>query len=310
MRSMAACLMLLAALTGCQPEKTANAPVPEAPVPSAVPPLPEGYVVTPHGLVHRSCVRLIAPGERVNALGTVTRASGEREQLPLCRYPRLNAHTRQPIITGPGVTQAVNGWVEDAYWTSSVPLGSMSANFNVPTAPTSNGATIFFFPGAEPGDGSTILQPVLQYGTSAAGGGNYWTAASWFCCPAGWSNHSTLINVNAGDTMLGTMTSTCSGSSCNWTIVTTDSTSGASTTLAADNVTSQFVWNLGGVLEAYSLTSCAQYPAAGTIAFTNIALKNQSGSPMTPSWTNWVGTVTPTCGYAVTSTPTSATLTY
>ena len=32
----------------------------------------------------------------------------------------------------------------------------------------------------EPADTSAVLQPVLQWGVSAAGGGNYWAIASWY----------------------------------------------------------------------------------------------------------------------------------
>jgi len=48
--------------------------------------------------MHRSCVRGLAPGERVDEQGVVTYASGEREQLPKCQYPCLNLHTLQPIV--------------------------------------------------------------------------------------------------------------------------------------------------------------------------------------------------------------------
>ena len=276
-------------------------------------PLPEGYVATPHGLVHRSCVRHVPKGHRVTADGVVTRPEGVRETLPPCLYPRLHPRTLAPIAptrTTPPPPD-VNGWVERGDWTSGVPLGSLSATFTVPQAPLSNGALIYFFPGSEPADGSTILQPVLQYGNGAAGGGYYWAAASWFCCPAGWSTHSDLISVNTGDSILGTLNATCSGGTCNWTIATTDTTTGGTTTLAADNVSSPFVWNFGGVLEAYSVTACNQYPADGAIAFTNIALLDQNGNPMQPNWSPWVGGVTPACGYSVTINGSNAmTLTY
>jgi hypothetical protein len=306
MRRIVALVIVVTALVACQDTSTRHA----AAAPGAQRVAPEGYVVTPHGLVHRSCVRLIAPGESVSAQGVVLHANGEREQLARCQYPRLDLHTFKPIVPGPKVAPTINGWVEASNWNAPSALGVLSANFPVPSAPTSNGATIFFFPGSEPGDGSTILQPVLQYGSSAGGGGNYWAAASWFCCPAGWSNYSPLINVNVGDTILGTMTATCSGSSCNWSIVTSDTTSGTSTTLSAANVTSPFTWDFGGVLESYSVGDCSQYPAAGTIAFTNIALQDQSGNAMQPSWSSWVIGGTPSCGYAVQSTPSTATLSY
>jgi len=146
---------------------------------------PEGYVVTPHGLMHRTCVRGSAHGERISAEGVVTHTNGEREPVARCDYPRLNADTLEPIVPGEDHLPTTSGWIEASNWSSASALGFLSASFSVPSLPTSTGGTIFFFPGSEPDDGSTILQPVLQYGASASGGGDYWTAASWFCCPAG-----------------------------------------------------------------------------------------------------------------------------
>jgi len=267
----------------------------------------DDYVVTPHGLVHRTCVRMIAPGERVHAEGHVARVDGTREELAPCPHPRLNLHTLEPMSS---VSPTVSGWVEYAISTATTGLGFLSATWPVPGAPSATGATIFFFPGSEPSSGSTILQPVLQYGRSAAGGGDYWAAASWFCCPKGWTNHSPLINVNAGDSILGTMSATCSGASCNWSIVTADQSTGASTILAADAVVTPFVWNFGGVLEVYGVTACNQYPVSATTTFSNIVLKDRNGHPMTPAWSPVVLGVTPVCSYTVTNTANSVTVTY
>ena len=297
MRRIALLVGFVAAFAACQ---TAN-------LAAAVPAPPEGYVVTPHGLVHRSCVRTLAPGERIDASGVVTHATGEREQLPQCRYDRLDLHTLRPIKS------VITGWVATPSYLVPSPnaVGSLSATFVVPPAPKATGATVFFFPGAGPADGSTVIQPVLQYGVSGVGlGGNYWAAASWFCCPAGWSHHSALIPVNAGDTIVGMMSAVCSGTLCNWGILTSDTTTGASTLLPAENVPTPFVWAFGGALEAYSLTKCNQYPPSGTITFTKIGLWNQGGTPLSPTWTARVPGGTPNCGYSITSTPTTATIKY
>lgn len=42
-----------------------------------------------------------------------------------------------------------------------------------------------------------IYQPVLQWGESAAGGGNYWGVASWYVDgQGGLALHSNLVRVN------------------------------------------------------------------------------------------------------------------
>jgi hypothetical protein len=259
--------------------------------------------------MHRSCVRRAAPGERIDEHGVVTHANGAREQLPPCRYPRLNLHTLQPIASGARVAPSSNGWVEDTTWTSTVALGSLSATFVVPPLPTpSNDATIFFFPAAETNDGATILQPVLQYGQSDAGGGNYWSAASWILT-ASTTTISSSMPVSAGDTISGTMTSACSGSNCNWSVVTTDVTSNTTVTAEA-TLTTAVALNFGGVLETYQVTACNQLPSSGTITFTGITLQDQNGNPLQPAWFDNTYEVTPSCNYAVQHTSSTATLTY
>lgn len=295
---------LTLALVACQATARATART------GAPPTLPEGYVVTPHGLIHRSCVRAVAAGETVDAQGAVIAANGERTELPPCRHPRLDKRTLQPIEAGQNVSPTINGWIAYADWTASTPLGYFTATFQVPASPTIYGATVFFFPGSEPTDGSTILQPVLQWGESGAGGGNYWAAASWFCCPSGWLTHSALIDVNAGDTIASSMVSDCSGSTCSWYVKTADMTTDTFTSLAAQNVTTPFLWNFGGVLESYRVSECAQNPASGSITFSNLVLRDENGNAMSPTWTNDVPASDPDCGYAVSSSPNSVTVTW
>lgn len=75
------------------------------------------------------------------------------------------------------------GWVAYGYWynTYTYPISEYYASWTVPPAPASyTGQTVFLFNSIEPADGESILQPVIQYGPSAGGGGAYWAAASWF----------------------------------------------------------------------------------------------------------------------------------
>ena len=55
-------------------------------------------------------------------------------------------------------------------------------------------------------DGSTItyiIQPVLQWGPSPAGGGNYWAICNWFVTNKGQYFHDSLIRVTPGDKLQG-----------------------------------------------------------------------------------------------------------
>ena len=53
-----------------------------------------------------------------------------------------------------------------------------------------------------------IYPPVLQWGPSAAGGGNYWAVASWYADgQGGQAFYSQLVQVsNPGDILVGIMT--------------------------------------------------------------------------------------------------------
>ena len=103
---------------------------------------------------------------------------------------KSSGHTGpKPLITIPPITCdvcGINGWVEASQW--NVPLSSsdnieeMLGLWYVPNNPSVNGGLIYFFNGIEPSNFKYIQQPVLQYGVSPAGGGNYW-AAPPRCCP-------------------------------------------------------------------------------------------------------------------------------
>jgi hypothetical protein len=66
--------------------------------------------------------------------------------------------------------------------TSSIKL--FSAKFQVPAPPTLRSSqTIFLFSGMQPSAESpvkSILQPVLQWGSSNTGGGQFWSVSSWY----------------------------------------------------------------------------------------------------------------------------------
>jgi hypothetical protein len=272
--------------------------------------VPEGYVITPFGYFHPTCVLKVAEGETLLADGRIIqRADGTLENLPGCKYAHYAASGE---IVAAGATKVesptVNGWVESASVTTNTSYGEIVATWTVPPAPTSIvGQTVFFFPGMEDSnDVVSIVQPVLQFGPSAAGGGNYWGVASWNCCPSGTADYSTLVDVNPGDTIQGTIKSTCSAGteSCStWNITTADKTSGKSTTLSNSPSEGQtFNWAFAGVLEAYNIAQCSDYPPNASLTFLDIALYNDNFTVISnPSWsvTYWATSETPQCSYDV-----------
>jgi hypothetical protein len=243
----------------------------------------DAYRVTPLGLVRAGCVHEVEDGAEVG-----------RDDYDAC---------------DDAPTPTVNGWVEAAWWDAPSTPTKLSTTWTVPPAPTTyHGQTVFFFPSFEPAAGGRIVQPVLQYGPSAAGGGQYWAIASWYVGTS--TVHSTLQQVNAGDTITGTMTTTgdCSTGSCKFVIVTRDVTSSHSRTLSVYE-TEPYTAVQAGVLEAYQINACSDLPAATTTKFSKLVVDEPSGA-VTPPWSarNW--SPSPSCVYGVTHNGSTVTLSY
>jgi len=151
--------------------------------------------------------------------------------------------------------------------------------WTVPAAPVQTDAqTLFYWNGVEPADTSAVLQPVLQWGVSAAGGGNYWAIASWLVS----STHSTIVSplltVESGDVIEGFNEYLSNGT---WVIT---------ATVQNKNITTSFSYTprqdftiAYEVLEAYTISECTDYPKAGVISFDNIKVE-AGGDTVTPQW--------------------------
>lgn len=102
-------------------------------------------------------------------------------------------------------------WIIYAGWMnkSKEPITHFRTRWIVPPHPsTNNGQVIFLFNGIQNKSSSYILQPVLQWGTSNAGGGNFWSITNWFVTSGDKGNaiFKELVTVNPGDTIEGVMT--------------------------------------------------------------------------------------------------------
>lgn len=263
--------------------------------------VPDDYVVTPAGFFHPSCVNEIAPDEHIRPDNKIENDRGGARELARCEHPRFDKAGRvveQMARRDDGVPEpTINGWVESGYAVTSSPLQWISANWYVPTAPYSaGGQVLYYFPGLEDLDNvKTIAQPVLGWYNGQ------WTLASWNCCIDGNVNQSTPINVYPGDYIYGYAYGTnCTNGACaSWSIVSQDQFSNQSTTLNSSGYGQAFDWAFGGVLEAYGITSCQQYPASGSVNFSNIWVQTTGGSWLSPTWTKSVGSLSPSCGYSV-----------
>ena len=285
--------------------------------------VPEDYVITPFGYFHPSCVRQIAEGETLLADGRVEHANGIVDAtVSFCGYPHYT-HSGLPVngeLTKANGTPdpVVNGWLEAVWATTNSSYGKISATWTVPPAPpTAQGQTLFFFPGFEDySDVISIVQPVLQFGPSAAGGGNFWAVASWNCCLTGYAWNSKLLNVSTGDTIVGSVTSTCAAGQqycAKWNVISQDKTTGKKTTLAKTPAEGQ-VWNwaFGAVAEVYSVVQCSDYPTNNGLSFTVKVFDQNRKLIKSPPWTpyNAGSGTTPWCSYGLNITPKQETVEY
>jgi hypothetical protein len=276
-------------------------------------PLAPDYVLTPSGGIHKSCFHELADTDTMADDVSITHADGTSTPIAPCLYARQALHTQGPVeTTGVAEPEPVNnGWIESANWTSSVAIKSMHADFMVPKAPTSyRGQTVFLFPALEPTSGSDIIQPVLQYGPSAAGGGEYWAIATWFGGGTWQGNYfySKLRKVSVGETLTSEMEDTgdCHPMGCVWKIAMHDSHDTTNLNITVLNGV-QWQWVFGGVLEAYNVTHCNQYPDSHEL-FDSISVKDYAGHSHSPSWRHDIGPKG--CGEKMTSNSTTARLYY
>ncbi len=195
--------------TGTQTEAlaaaTANANVTHDPSP------PKGYVFTPGGYVHNSCVHAVANNARIDHAGHVYENGVLTATYGQCPYPRIELSDRSgadgeasaPIPNAPIPSDGPHSWL---FTHQSPPAGQfwtgLYSEQTVPEPPKSEGQTIFYWNGLEANDKSWLGQPVLQWGPSQGpGGGNYWAIASWVILN-GQAIYTNLVTVNSGDSIL------------------------------------------------------------------------------------------------------------
>jgi hypothetical protein len=241
-------------------------------------------ILTPGGWRPRSKVHLLKPGQHVSGkggklrvidtqTGKVVKEVGRLLKKKLIKNPGRRGSLKSKAPGAPGPLPAPGtGWIVNSGWTntSGKPISYFSTRWVVPPPPaTDNGQLIYLFNGIEPAAENFILQPVLQWGESNAGGGSNWSITNWFVGSDGSAIFKALSNVNPGDVVRGIMTLTGhSGSDFSY----LSSFEGfPSADLQVTDV-DELVW-ANEALEAYELTAFSDYPNAVLTAFYDIEIK-------------------------------------
>ena len=177
-------------------------------------------------------------------------------------------------------------------------IASHIASFVVPPPPVTVGSQIIYlFPGLEPDDGHTIIQPVLQWGDTGADEdgvnrtGNFWTAASWIVpAPDGHTYHTPHVRVDAGTILTGAMTLLNRAASGNiykcefLRLAGTDFITPAMSELTWAMETLEAYETNGVHNPPYDLDAALEYPNVGMIQFTGIDITTAAGLSPAGNW--------------------------
>jgi acylphosphatase len=237
---------------------------------------PDEFVLTPGGYRHQSLVHQVDAGVAVDVATDVIRLmqnTNVLEEIPASP-------------TAPGTVPALgSGWITYFYWNNGTgtPVSRFATMWQVPPPPSVQdpGEVVFLFNGIQNyGANFGILQPVLQWGVSAAGGGAYWSVASWYVTSGGQAFHTNLVRVNPDDTLIGVMTQTGqNGTSFSYT---SQFQGIAGTELPVQNI-AELMW-CNETLEAYGINAAGNYPNTPLTEFTEINIRTGAAVPAI-TWT-------------------------
>jgi hypothetical protein len=245
----------------------------------------EEFVLTPGGYRHGSNVTQVGPRpgakEALSAKPVIKKgAKGSRKRRPGDFEP---LHFNKAIIPAPLTSTTNPHWVAYSDWENFTggPVVSIRATWTVPQEPaTDNGQTIFIFPGIQ--STQRIVQPVLQWGSSAAGGGSFWAIASWYAGDASSQvKCSGLIPVNPGDQVTGVITlKGVTGNRCQYVCA----FEGQEDTTALEVPPISELRSVCLTLESYNISALTDYPSDAKTIMGSVEIRGKSAS-MPVVWT-------------------------
>lgn len=186
-----------------------------------------------------------------------------------------------------------NGWITYAYCAigglNPPTIKEFRAKWIVPSPPIEkSNQLIYLFISLmtiEDGKGH-IIQPVLQWGISPAGGGQFWSICNWYVTSDNLFFHDPLIKVNPGDRIDATL-SLVSNNNGSFNYVSSFKGDFPESSLRIDNLPE--LMNPSVVLESYNVTACNEYPLDEKIRFTSIGIETESEIVEGYTWNPYIG---------------------
>jgi hypothetical protein len=165
-------------------------------------------------------------------------------------------------------------------------MRQFGASITVPAAPPRyTDQLIYIFTALETREWNAILQPVLQFGVSPAGGWSFWGIASWFGGDPWGGNyyHSPLYFIDSKENPIRGgiwRTDDCNPAGCVWHVA----ACGRQCTEIA--VRSDRIWStvFSGAVEVYKIDGCDKYPGSHA-TFSQYFLQDEVVVNPTPRWT-------------------------
>jgi len=187
-----------------------------------------------------------------------------------------------PVPSDEMIPDLGSGWITYGWWlnNSGSPISQLSTQWTVPPEPQNNAGkqTIFLFNGIENASKNEIVQPVLQWGVSAAGGGNHWAVTNWHVDSSGHVScpNRPLQRVFPGDTLTGivSLVSQNAGS------FSYRSSFAEYPDLDLDvGAIDELVW-VSATLEAYQVSQRTDFPNTPTTSMSSIAIAAGGLAPL------------------------------
>jgi len=258
----------------------------------------EVMVSTPGGLRPQSKIFHVPDGASLHHTSDTVRiisATGETlhtnqlEKNSGIVHPSFVGEVLTPSRTAAAARALETGYVAYTYFTNnsdSNPIVSFTTSWTVPPVPkTNHNQLLYLFSALTPASNDAILQPVLQYGTSGAGGGNYWATASWYLIGSS-TYHSTLVPVQPGQVVGGNLAMkagvvpTTASATQSFTYTANFTHSPYASISATTTEMLNWAW---AAFEIYSASSTSDLPT-GKTSFSNITMTNFNGQSTPLNW--------------------------